>query len=66
MGVDRHRVWRGELRLVWFWQVNLGVMCLVRRGVFVSWGSRGLVFGVAVLGRRRPGQPRLPRDPPCA
>ena len=29
-------------------------------------GSWGVVFGVVILGRRRPGQPRLPRDPPCA
>ena len=28
--------------------------------------SRGVVFGVVVLGRRRPGQPRLPRAPSCA
>ena len=29
-------------------------------------GSWGTAFGVAVLGRRWPGQPRLPRGPPCA
>ena len=36
------------------------------RGAVCASVSRGTVCEVAVLGCRWPGQPRLPRAPPCA
>ena len=48
------------------WQVGLGAMCWARRGGVCVSVTLGIACGVAVLGCRWPGQPRLPRDPPYA
>ena len=57
-----------ELRVVRVARSLMGLLELTCEADLGCWcsGARGAVFGVVVLRHRRPGRPRLPRDPPCA